>query len=176
MKHLILGMAFAAALGVFADQKIMDIRPEANPKAGPTSVEWEAKHAAELTAEVTDAKIAALLQGGETAVSALLAEVRPNYQTDPLKACLIAAVSQSVMAANGAQRALWTKALLKAAEGAKEVDVKCYFLDQLRWCGSADQAAEVERIAAASGSDAVKQFAKMVALEITGAQQKKIVK
>lgn len=159
------------------DQKIMDIRPDASAKTGATSVEWEKKNDAALKATVNDAKIKELLQGGEPAAKALLAEVKPNFQTDPMKACLIAGTSQCVMKPGfEPARATWTKALLNAAAAAKTPDAKCYFLDQLRWCGTADQADAVLKLAAAQPDEEVKKFAKMVASEISGEQQKLFMK
>lgn len=159
------------------DQKIMDIRPDASAKTGATSVEWEKKNDAALKATVNDAKIKELLQGGEPAAKALLAEVKPNFQTDPMKACLIAGVSQYVMKPGfEPARATWTKALLNAAAAAKTPDATCYFLDQLRWCGTADQADAVLKLAAAQPDGEVKKFAKMVASEISGEQQKLFMK
>ncbi len=159
------------------DQKIMDIRPDAAAKTGATSVEWENKNDAALKATVNDAAIAELLKGGAAAAAKLLAEVKPDFQTDPMKACLIAGVSQSVMCRqNAPYRSLWTKALLDAAAKAKTPDVVGYCLDQLRWCGTADQADAVLKIADAQSDAEVKKFAKMVAAEISGAQQKVILK
>ncbi|MCQ2389503.1 MAG: hypothetical protein MJ138_07300 [Kiritimatiellae bacterium] len=159
------------------DQKIMDIRPDASAKTGATSVEWEKKNDAALKATVNDAKIKELLQGGEPAAKALLAEVKPNFQTDPMKACLIAGTSQCVMKPGfEPARATWTKALLNAAAAAKTPDATCYFLDQLRWCGTADQADAVLKLAAAQPDGEVKKFAKMVASEISGEQQKLFMK
>jgi hypothetical protein len=61
---------------------------------------------------------------------------------------------------------IWARALMAAARGAKESDVKMYFLDQLRWCGLPCQAPCVRALGAASACKGVKDFANWVADEL----------
>ena len=51
------------------------------------------------------------------------------------------------------------------AEESKSVDVKLFFLDQLRWCGYPGQAKGVRAL---KGSKEVLDFADMVAAELEG--------
>ena len=119
----------------------------------------------------------ALSAGGKTAVDALLAEVKPGYATDALKATQIAVLTQRVMAKfpqpwwkfwaseDHAARRLWTSRLQAFAAESKSVDVKLFFLDQLRWCGYPGQAKAVRAL---KGSKEVTDFADMVATELEG--------
>ena len=70
-------------------------------------------------------------------------------------------------------RDLWTAALLKAAKSSADPYRTMFFLDQLRWCGKASQAAEIKALGAAADAREVKDFAAMVVRELEGAALKR---
>ena len=94
--------------------------------------------------------------------------MKPGFQTCPIKAFQIAAVTQYVMLPGKTGRALWTEQLLAFAEKAEQTDVKMFYIDQLRWCGLKAQAEKVRGIAKASKEKAVVEFAEQVATELSG--------
>ena len=182
MKTILLTAIVAAAAAVFAEgQAQKAVAPYedynaamASNKTYPMAVEWQNASNDEL-AKLDDAWADGFLEGGKTAIDALLAEVKPGYATDPMKATQIAALSQRVMAKfpqpwwkfwasdDHPARQLWTSRLLAFAADSKSVDVKLFFLDQLRWCGYPRQAAGV---LAVKGSKELTDFAEMVAAEL----------
>ena len=166
------GAAFAADPNPYASYK----EGMASDKTYPMAVEWHNDNRALLDAETSDEKIASFVEDAESA-RALLAKVLPAYATDPLVAIQIAAASQYVMRDEPSwwqfwslfgtsSREVWTKALLEAAANAPDSYCAEYFLDQLRWCGYPEQAADVLAIGKASKCKAVKKFARMVADEL----------
>ena len=184
MKRILFAAMVAVASAVFADGPAKDPAAPfddygpamASDKAHPMAVEWHNANAAEL-AKLDDAWADKFLEGGKAAVDALLADVKPGYATDAMKATQIAVLTQRVMARfpqpwwkfwaseEHPARSLWASRLLAFAEESKSVDVKLFFLDQLRWCGYPRQAAGV---LAVKGSKEVGDFAEMVASELKG--------
>lgn len=148
----------------------------ASNKDYPMAVEWQNANNAEL-AKLDDAWADGVLAGGKQAVDALLAEVKPGYATDPMKATQIATLSQRVMATfpqpwwkfwaseEHPARQLWASRLLAFAAESNSVDVKLFFLDQLRWCGYPRQA---KGVLALKGPKELTGFAEMVAAELKG--------
>ena len=173
MKTFVL-MMLAAATCLAAEQQqkkkdAYDIRPEAAKSAdAPTSEKWQLDNKAKL-AEATKTEVLAAFVKDEASAAALLAEVKPEYKTCPVKAFQIAAVTQYVMCPKQkAGRALWTAQLLAFAEKAEQPDVKMFYIDQLRWCGLKTQAAKVVEIGKASGKKCVQEFAEQVSAELSG--------
>ena len=184
MKRMLFAAMVAAAMAVFADDPAKDPASPfedygpamASDKAHPMAVEWQNSNNAEL-AKLDDAWADAFLEGGKTAVDALLAEVKPGYATDAMKATQIAVLTQRVMARfpqpwwkfwaseDHPSRQLWTSRLQAFAAESNSVDVKLFFLDQLRWCGYSGQAKAVRAL---KGSKEVTDFAEMVATELEG--------
>lgn len=152
----------------FADYDLA-MRPT---KGLPMAVEWQKNNQALADATKIDA-LKALLKDRPT-VDALLAQVKPDYATDPLVATEIAAASQLSMCRKWdgapAARGLWTEALLDAAAKAPDAYRKMFFLDQIRWCGKSEQAGRVLTVGNKSGSRAVIDFAKLVATELKEAK------
>ena len=145
-----------------------DIKPEAAKATdAPAAEKWQAQNKAKLADATKDEVLAAFVKDAASA-SALLAEVKPGFQTCPVKAFQIAAVTQYVMLPGKAGRALWTEQLLAFAEKAEQPDVKMFYLDQLRWCGLKAQAAKVVEIGKASGKKCVQEFAEQVSAELSG--------
>lgn len=184
MKKIVMMMVLAAAACCAAQQKkdAYDIRPEAAKAAdAPTAEKWQAENREKLAAAVADDVLAGFV-ADEAAAGELLSHVKTGYATCPVKAFQIAAVTQYVMADKGgcpvlgalafwkwfadSDREIWARALMAAARGAKESDVKMYFLDQLRWCGLPCQAPCVRALGAASACKGVKDFANWVADEL----------
>lgn len=170
-KNLILALSLVPLSLVAADEKILDIRPDAaKGQDAPTAVEWQEKNAQALAAAVTPQALAAIVADAAKA-DALCAAVKPNYATDALKAHQLAAVTQYVMrpgAAAGcaAERRLWVGALVKAARASADVSVRQFFLDQMRWCACEKCIPTVYEIA---GTDAkLKPFADLIARELKG--------
>lgn len=149
-----------------------DIRPDA-AKAGeaPSSVDWQGANRAALDAATKPEALAPYVADA-AAADALLAQVKGAYATDPMTAMRIGAISQLVMCPKcpkaPAARAVWTEALLKAAEGSGDAYRTIFFLDQLRWCGTKQQAARVLAIGAKSRDGAVKDFAAWTVRELEG--------
>ena len=179
------GILFAAVLaGCATTTSVEPVLPEAkgdpNPYADydrgtasyaklPMAVEWHNANAAALAKETSPEALKVYVMLPKSADD-LLAQVKPDYQTDAMVAVKIAAVSQLVMCPKWskapAAREIWTCALLKAAAEAPDGYRKMFFLDQLRWCGKASQADKVLAIGKKSGCKEVAAFAKMVAEEL----------
>ena len=169
-----------AALTCFAAGKkkkdAYDIKPEAAKATdAPAAEKWQAQNRAKLAAATKCETLAAFVKD-EASASALLSEVKTGFQTDPLKAFQIAAVTQYVMCPKQkAGRALWTAQLLAFAEKADQPDVKMFYIDQLRWCGLKAQAEKVRELGKASGKKCVQEFADQVAAELSGEAMSKML-
>lgn len=135
----------------------------------PLTVNWQDDHKAEV-AEATKPETLAKFLESDLSAGKLLAEVKEAYKTDPIVMMQIASISQLVMCPKCPKapknRAKWTAALLAAAKDAPDAYRKMFFLDQLRWCGHADEASAVRKIGKASKDKAVVDFAEQVAKEI----------
>ena len=171
MKKIFIVAVLAAATCFAAGQKkkdAYDIRPEAAKAAdAPAAEKWQAQNKAKLAEATKDEALAAFVKDAASA-SALLSEVKPGFQTCPVKAFQIAAVTQYVMRPGKEGRALWTEQLLAFAAKAEKNDVKMFYLDQLRWCGLKAQAAKVREMGKAAKEKCVKDFAELVATELDG--------
>lgn len=180
MKSLMIAMMMAAGACFAANPaKPAAAKPPADPnpyagygkamaskKGDPMAVEWQAQNKAALESATSDKELVCFVRDTASA-AALLAEVKPAYATDPLKACQIAAVSQFVMRPGWEHaRSIWTEALIKALQTAKDDSVRIAYLDQLRWCGYKKHASVVQLLAAATPSRAVRDFAAMVVREL----------
>ena len=176
MKHLLFALLAAAALTAHAQlAKEYDIRPATTAGAAPTAVQWQDANDSVLAAATTPEALAPF-RAHPQAADALLARVKPAYETDPLAATQIAAISQLVMRPDRvtapAERELWVGALLRAAQASQETYRTLFLLDQLRWCGKDDQAAAVRRLGETTKDAAVKAFAAMVARELDAAAKR----
>lgn len=172
-------VAVLAAMTCFAAGKkkddAYDIKPgAAKPTDAPASEKWQAQNKAKLAEATKDEVLAAFVKDAASA-AALLAEVKPGFQTCPVKAFQIAAVTQYVMLPGKAGRALWTEQLIAFAEKAEQPDVKMFYIDQLRWCGLKAQAEKVRELGKASGKKCVQEFAEQVATELSGEAMSKML-
>ena len=142
--------------------------PGTATKAGdPSAAEWQAANKDALAKATSDDELICFVRDGASA-RALLAKVKPNYGTDPLKASQIAAVSQFVMRPGWeSARTIWTGALIKAFQSAKDDTVRMAYLEQLRWCGNKKHALAIQVVASTSPSRAVRDFANVVVRELS---------
>ena len=170
MKKIFVVAVLAVATCFAAGKKkdAYDIKPgAAKATDAPAAEKWQAQNRAKLAEATKDEVLAAFVKDAASA-SALLAEVKPGFQTNPMKAFQIAAVTQYVMRPGKEGRALWTEQLLAFAAKADKTDVKMFYLDQLRWCGLRAQAAKVREIGRASGEKSVVEFAEQIVSELSG--------
>lgn len=176
MKKILIVAVFAAAACFAAGKKdAYDIKPDAAKVTdAPAAEKWQAQNRAQLAAATKDEVLAAFVKNAVSA-SALLSEVKTGFQTDPVKAFQIAAVTQYVMLPGKAGRALWAGQLLSFAAKAEQPDVKMFYIDQLRWCGLKSQAKKVRALGKASGKKCVQEFAEQVATELSGDAMAKIL-
>ena len=156
---------------------IVDENPYANyddamrsVKGKMMAVEWHAANSKEL-AKATSRETLAGILADDKEVAKLLSVVNEPYKANPVALTQIAAISQLVMCPKCDKapkcRWKWTAALVKAAKEAKTTYATMFFLDQLRWCGHVEEAKSVREIGAASSERSVKDFAKMVADEVS---------
>lgn len=171
MKPLLIALVAGLALTpcARAAQEVLDIRPGASTETALDAVHWQNANDAALKAATAPEALKAFVADAKAA-DALLAQVKPAYLTDPMVATQIAAVTQLVMkpgcpkAADA--RELWVEALLRAAKNSDDAYRTVFFLDQLRWCASDDEADDVEAIGEDSDDRAVKQMTALVAREL----------
>ena len=142
--------------------------PGTATKAGdPSAAEWQAANKDALAKATSDAELICFVRDLASA-RALLAEVKPNYATDPLKASQIAAISQFVMRPGWEHaRGIWTEALFKAFMTATDDTVRMAYLEQLRWCGCKKHAGAIQVVVSACTSKAVRDFANVVVRELS---------
>ena len=142
--------------------------PGTATKAGdPSAAEWQAANKDALAKATSDAELICFVRDLASA-RALLAEVKPNYATDPLKASQIAAISQFVMRPGWeSARGIWTEALFKGFQTATDDSVRMAYLEQLRWCGCKKHAGAIQVVASTCKSKAVRDFANVVVRELS---------
>ena len=139
-----------------------------------SAAQW-AEQQKDALAAFNDASLADTLEQGVPALEKLFAEVKTGGVSDPLVLTHIAALTQYVMKKDkrclndtrltarvgnffrygeaAKQRKVYTDALLDAARRATEVDVTCFFLDQLRWCGLPEQAEAIKAFEKSTSKD-----------------------
>ena len=146
-----------------------DIRPTGEDAGVPTAVAWQNANDRALSQSMSPESLGAHVQSSEAA-DALLAQVKGAYVTDPMVATRIAAVTQLVMCPTCKKakpaRAVWSSALLAAAAASEDAYRTVFLLDQLRWCGTPDQAERVQAIGDKAKEPCVKEFAAWVAREL----------
>lgn len=147
----------------------------------PLVAEWQKANAALLEAAVSDDSLAEAVASPAAAMD-LLAKIGPAYDTDPVVATRIAAVTQWVMTpdepcwwkfwaasphADG--RKVWVEALLRTAETSPCASATAFCLDQLRWCGCACPrvAERIRAVGVRSADKAVRDMADL-ALRASG--------
>jgi hypothetical protein len=188
MKSITAFTAAVLALAAFAEKiepeigEIKDSNPFATYEAcfapdqmAKSAAEWQKAEAAAIE-KATSKEVLAAIVGSDEAIRDLLGKVKDAYATDPIVATQIAAISELVMCTKcdkaPACRARWTAALVDAAVNAPDAYRKMFFLDQLRWCGRAEDKAGILSVAHTSSDAAVREFAVMVMREISCATRK----
>ena len=138
----------------------------ASKPGDPSAAEWQAANKDALAKATSDAELVCFVRDGASA-SALLAQVKPNYATDPLVASQIAAISQFVMRPGWeSARRVWTDALVESFRTATDDTVSMAYLEQLRWCGDKKHAAALTVLSSVRKSKAVRDFAYVVIREL----------
>ena len=158
MKKLIFAMVMAAGAMAFAEETKTAEKPtyvDPNPFAdygvamkdspsAPFAVGWSKAHDAEIIAATAEDVLAGCVESAENA-SALLAKVKPAYETDPLTMIQIAAVTQWVMLPDpcflffwkpspSAGRKVWTGALARKIAESKDDYIRTFCRQQLDLC------------------------------------------
>lgn len=130
------------------------------------AVEWQNANDKELAAAIADAELDKAV-ASSAAADALLAGVAGAYDTDPLLATKVAAVTARTMEpGRTAARRIWADALLKAATESKDDYRTMFFLEQLRWCGFRSQRDGVRKIGEKASAKGVKDFVEMLLREL----------
>lgn len=147
----------------FSDYK----RGMASDADWPMAVEWDDANAARMET-ATDEKTLANLVRDAVSAREFLESVKGAYFTDPLVAVQASALSQFAMARDGKARDIWRNALLDEVANAIDTYVKLFCLDQLRWCGAADDALRIRVICKGADDRAVRDMGELVAGELEG--------
>ena len=136
--------------------------------AQKTAAQWANENAPALKAAVEPAALAALVKQGQPAYDALFAQIKTGGEADAVASVTIAALSQFVMKTDTpkATRKAYADALLAAAQKAKEADVVCFYLDQLRWCGMPEQARAITAFTT-SAEPSIAELAKITLYAVT---------
>ncbi|MDD2599172.1 MAG: hypothetical protein PHO37_08110 [Kiritimatiellae bacterium] len=112
--------------------------------AADVAAEWAKEEKANLD-KINRESLVAIAKGAPDSYAKLFAEVKPDYKSSPLELTRIAALTQFMASCgNMAECNKYADALVKAAKGATAGDVTCFFLDQLRWCATPKQTAEIK--------------------------------
>ena len=144
----------AAGMVAFAaetESKYVDPNPFADygtamkdsPKA-PFAVGWSRAHDAEIAAATAEEVLAGCVKDAGCA-AALLAKIKPAYETDPLTMIQIAAVTQWVMRPDpcllffwkplpSEGRVIWASALLRKIAESKDDYIRAFCRQQLDLC------------------------------------------
>ena len=179
MKYTLLAAIAALGLSLVAATDYTKIGAATADAAGdaPLGTAWHAQHIEEVNEATADDALEAFVDA-ETAAAELLSRIKPGYQTDPLDAIRIGAVTQYVMANAGAkwyefwkssrsgERAIWVGALVKALSGAKDEYVAIFLLDQLRWCADEGKVDAIRAAAAHLDSKNVVSLLEQVVREL----------
>ena len=165
----------AAVFAVNYEEIAKAVEPSGDDVA-PITSDWQQEHAQELAAATSPEALAACVESRDAA-RALLDGVKPAYETDPLAAFRIAAVTRYVMnspepswyafwrRSRHAERVVWTESLMDRARWADDGYVKIFCIEQLRWCAFPGQADAVRALGEGC-EKGVHEFAAQVADEI----------
>lgn len=186
MKFLLSFLACVVASSLVAAtdyEKLGAANVVVDTNAAPIGTSWHAQNLAAVNAATSDDALAVYVKD-DAAAAALLEKVRGGYQTDPLTAVIIAAVTQYVMVDADSswyefwrehrrqERRIWARSLMKAAilsVKTKDDSLKTlFYLDQLRWCGFRGQAVRLWSLSQAGACPMVSAFAAQVAKELKG--------
>ena len=152
MRNLVFALVMAAGAAAFAEGTgyvdpnpfaSYDVAMKSTPQ-DPLAVDWSRAHDAEIAAATEEGVLAGFVESAESA-AALLAKLRPAYETDPLTLIQIAAVTQWTMTpepcwlffwkpspARG--RAVWNLALARKIAESKDGYIRTFCRQQLDLC------------------------------------------
>ena len=143
------------------------------------AINWQVRAKDEL-AKLDDAWCADFLAAGAAKADALLAEVKGAYDTDPLVATKISTLTHYAASLDCAPwwkfwadsvpavRRLWSERLLAAAKSAEDPYVQAFMLQELRWCGTGDQAEAIAAFGRNSGHRVVRDQAQLAVKTLGG--------
>lgn len=124
-------------------EKMAQAKPE-EKGAAPLGTKWHAKNA-QLVADVTKEDHLEMWLSSKDRCDELLSRVQTGYQTKPIDAILIAAVTQYVMKNQDfAKRQLWVKSIISRLNKTSDSMIAHFYLDQLRWCASVEHIQEIK--------------------------------
>ena len=158
MKKLIFAVVMAAGAMAFAAETKTAEKPKyvdpnqfadygvamRDSAKSPFAVGWSQAHDAEIKAATEDDVLAACVADAASA-AALLGQVKPAYESDPLVLTQIAAVTQWVMTEDpcflffwkpspSAGRKVWTEALARKIAESKDDYIRAFCRQQLDLC------------------------------------------
>ncbi|MCL2104147.1 MAG: hypothetical protein FWH21_03715 [Kiritimatiellaeota bacterium] len=141
-----------------------------------TAAQWADKNTAALEAAVDKAALSEIVKKGVPAYETLFAQIKTGGESDPIASVTIAALTQHVMTKDVPKisRTTYAHALLAAAQKAKDADVTCFFLDQLRWCGVPEQARLISEFFAKSTELGVAELARITAYAVVDDRASKL--
>lgn len=124
-------------------EKMAQAKPE-EVGAAPLGTKWHAVNAELVATETSDKALEVWLSSSEKCQELLL-KVKTGYQTKPIDAIVIAAVTQYVMTPNkAAKRGFWVKSIISELKKTNDAMIAHFYLDQLRWCGEKEQIPEIK--------------------------------
>lgn len=178
MNKFLTSMMVAMAAGIaFAADPVAPFHDyggaEAHYDGYQMAVEWNNAKKTEI-ASATREEVLVGFTKDAAAATGLLAKIRGAYETDPMAAVQISAVTQWVMTEDPCflffwadfpsdGRKVWAKALMAKLKSASDDYVKAFVLDQLRWCGYPCQAKCVRAFAETEKNAMIRATADLVA-------------
>ena len=171
-------LAAASSLAAVNYETLVKSAESSGDGVAPISSIWQKENETVISEATEPEAIAASVESREMA-DALLAEVKPAYETDPVAAVKIAEVTHYVMeganvpwwvfwrSSRNGERRIWTEALIARAKSSDDEYVKIFCLDQLRWCAYPEQSQEILSVGDGVFGPAAK-FAVQVAQEVGG--------
>lgn len=138
-----------------------------------SAAQWAQQNEAVLCAATKTDVLADLLRKGKTAWEPLAVKILSAGKADPVASTQIAALGQYVLT-HPVYRAAYSAWLLEKAQQAKEADVVCFWLNQLRWCGLPEQAAAMKSFAQSKDAS-IAAFALMVEQALRDSYDRQVV-
>ncbi|MBO5643041.1 MAG: hypothetical protein J6S51_03445 [Kiritimatiellae bacterium] len=145
-------------------EKMAQAKPE-EKGAALLGTKWHAKNA-QLVADTTTDECLEIWLSSKEKCDELLSKVQTGYQTKPIDAILIAAVTQYVMRSNVAKRELWVKSIISRLNMTMDSMIAHFYLDQLRWCASQEHIPEIKSSVSRIKDVELKKFLDLLIREI----------
>jgi len=110
----------------------------------PSAAEWAQTEKAAID-KINRASLITIAKGAPDSYVKLFAEVKPDYKSSPLELTRIAALTQFLASCGNMKECnKYADALVQAAKASTAPDVTCFFIDQLRWCATPQQAKAIK--------------------------------